>query len=182
MRLYLVQHGEARSEAEDPLRPLTVRGEREVRRSSEGAKRLNVRPSKIFHSGKLRAEQTAEIIAEGLKISGSSPQFVQGLNPNDDVLPWAERIANQTEDLMLVGHLPFLEKLASYLLGGNENSKLVLFQYGAIVCLEQKEGKGWAVRWIFTPEMWLRGQTIGRSVTLLAIIPNILPNEGSGFH
>ncbi len=153
MRLYLVQHGEAKSEAEDPQRPLTARGEREVRRSSEGARRLNVRPATILQSGKRRAEQTADIIAESLKLPGSSSQFAQGLNPNDDVRSWAEKIANQTEDLMLVGHLPFLEKLASYLLGGNENAKWVLFQYGAIVCLEQKEDQGWAVRWILTPEM-----------------------------
>jgi phosphohistidine phosphatase len=54
---------------------------------------------------------------------------------------------------MLVGHLPFLEKLASVLLCGNEDAKLVLFRYGAIVCLEQKEDKAWAVLWVLTPEM-----------------------------
>jgi hypothetical protein len=54
---------------------------------------------------------------------------------------------------MLVGHLPFLEKLTSLLLCGNEKTRLVLFRYGAIVCLEQREDKGWGVRWILTPEM-----------------------------
>lgn len=153
MKLYLVQHGEARAETQDPQRPLTGRGEDEVRRVSQGAKRLNLRPSKILHSGKLRAKQTAEAIAEGLGLSHSPPQSVQGLNPTDDVRPWAGRISDQTEDLMLVGHLPFLEKLASYLLCGNEDAKLVRFQYGAIACLEQNENRGWAVRWILTPQM-----------------------------
>ena len=153
MRLYLVQHGEARSEAEDPERPLTARGEDEVRRTSEGAKRLDIRPSKILHSGKLRARQTAEILARGVNRPLSSVQVSPGLNPNDDVRPWAERIQKEIDDLMLVGHLPFLDKLASTLLCGNENAKLVLFRYGAIVCLEQKEDKGWAVRWVLTPEM-----------------------------
>ncbi len=61
---------------------------------------------------------------------------------------------NQRErDLMLVGHLPFMEKLAAYLLSGKENSRLVLFRYGAIVCLEQKEDQTWGVKWILTPEM-----------------------------
>jgi len=71
----------------------------------------------------------------------------------DDVRLWADRLAKGKEDLMLVGHLPFMEKLASYLLCGNENARLVLFRYGAIVCLDQKEDQAWAVRWILTPEM-----------------------------
>jgi phosphohistidine phosphatase len=80
-------------------------------------------------------------------------EAVQGLNPNDDVRPWADRISKGTEDLMLVGHLPFLDKMASLLICGEESAKVVLFRYGAIVCLEQKEDKGWALRWILTPEM-----------------------------
>ena len=153
MKLYLIQHGEAKPEAEDPERPLTVRGEEEVKKVALKAGNLNVLPSKIFHSGKLRAKQTAELIAKGLRISPGRVEAALGLNPNDDVKPWAKRIGNEKEDLMIVGHLPFLEKLASYLLSGNENSRLVLFRYGAVICLDQKEDKGWAIRWILTPEM-----------------------------
>lgn len=153
MKLYLIQHGEAKSETEDPERSLTTKGEEEVRRISRAVKTLNICPSRIYHSGKLRAKQTAEIIAEALKISDLSVQAVQGLNPNDDVRPWADRISKETEDLMLVGHLPFLEKLTSLLLCGNENTRVVLFRYSAIICLDQKEDKRWAVRWILVPEM-----------------------------
>jgi phosphohistidine phosphatase len=153
MKLYLMQHGEAKSEVEDPERSLRARGEKEVANVSTAANGLHIRPSKIYHSGKLRAKQTAEIIASALKIPNPGIQFGQGLNPNDDVRPWAERISKEREDLMLIGHLPFLEKLTSLLLCGNENARLVLFRYGAIVCLDQKEDKGWAVRWILTPEM-----------------------------
>jgi phosphohistidine phosphatase len=153
MKLYLVQHGEAKSEVEDPERSLTAKGEGEVRGVSKKATGLNIRPSKLYHSGKLRARKTAEIIADALKIPDLPIQAVQGLNPNDNVRPWAERILKEREDLMLVGHLPFLEKLTSLLLCGNEMARLVLFRYGAIVCLDQKEDEGWAVRWILTPEM-----------------------------
>jgi phosphohistidine phosphatase len=153
MKLYLIQHGEAKSEREDPERSLTARGEEEVMSISRAATNLPIKPSKIFHSGKQRAKQTAEIIAGALKIPHSMIQAVQGLNPSDDTHPWAERISKEREDLMLVGHLPFLEKLTSLLLCGNENARLVLFRYGAIVCIDQKEDKGWAVRWILTPEM-----------------------------
>ncbi len=153
MKLYLVQHGEAKSEAEDPERSLTARGEKEVTIVSKVASGLNINPSQIYQSAKLRAKQTAEIIGGALKIPNLSVQATQGLNPNDDIRPWAERISKEKEDLMLVGHLPFLEKLASFLLCGDENARLVLFRYGAIVCLDQREDKRWAVRWILTPEM-----------------------------
>ena len=71
----------------------------------------------------------------------------------NDVHLWAERISKETKDLLLVSHLPFLEKLSSLLLCGDENARLVLFRYGAIVHLDQKEDKRWAVRWILNTEM-----------------------------
>jgi phosphohistidine phosphatase len=150
MRLYLVQHGEAKSEAEDPERSLTNRGEEETRKISSVVKKLGIRPSRIYHSGKKRAEQTAGIIGRALDLS---LQLGQGLNPNDNVHPWAERISRETEDLMLVGHLPFMEKLASFLVCGDEGAKAVLFRYSAILCLEKKEPGRWAVDWILKPEM-----------------------------
>lgn len=153
MKLYLIQHGEAKSEVEDPSRPLTTRGEKEVTNVSKILTGLHIRPSIVYHSEKLRAKQTAKIIAEALKIPDSLVQSVKGLSPNDDIRLWAERISKEREDLMLVGHLPFLEKLTSFLLCGDENARLVFFRYGAIVCLDQNEDKSWAVRWILTPEM-----------------------------
>ena len=150
MRLYLVQHGEAKSEAEDPDRSLTNSGEEETRKISDAVKRLGIRPSRIYHSGKKRAEQTAGIIAGALDLSA---QVGQGLNPSDDVHPWVERISGEAEDLMIVGHLPFLEKLASFLVCGDERAKAVVFQYSAIVCLERKESARWAVDRVIKPEM-----------------------------
>jgi len=149
MRLYLVQHGEAKSEAEDPGRSLTTRGEEETKKVSDAAKRLGICPSRIYHSGKKRAEQTAGIIAVALDLS---VQLGQGLNPNDNVRPWAERISREAEDLMIVGHLPFLEKLASFLVRGDEGAKAVVFRYSAIVCLEKKGSGRWAVDRVIKPE------------------------------
>ena len=152
MKLYLIQHGEAKTEREDPERSLTEMGEEEVKKVSKAAERLNIRPSKIYHSGKTRAKQTAEIILSGLKIPDLTAEAVQGLNPNDDVRPWADRISKETRDLMIVGHLPFLDKLTSLLICGDESARVVLFRYSAIICLDQKDDKRWAVRWILTPE------------------------------
>jgi phosphohistidine phosphatase len=85
-----MQHGEAKSEAEDPERSLTIRGEEETRKVSGALKKVGIRPSRIYHSGKKRAEQTAVIIAGAFDLCA---QLGQGLNPHDDVRPWVERIS-----------------------------------------------------------------------------------------
>jgi len=150
VKLYFVQHGEAKSENENPSRALSPKGENEIRKVAQAAKHMALNPSKIFHSGKLRAGQTAEILAEAL---GKPVEAVKGLAPLDDVQPWVNRIARGEEELMLVGHLPFMEKITSFLIFGDEDSRPVLFRFGAIVCLEQKEDQRWGIRWILTPEM-----------------------------
>jgi phosphohistidine phosphatase len=153
MKLYLVQHGEAKSELEDPERSLTAKGKDEVDRVAQAARKMDVKLAKIYHSGKKRAKQTAEIIGSGLNVPEQDLEAMQGLNPNDDVRPWLEKIPKEKKDIMLVGHLPFLEKLTSLLLCGNENARVVLFRYGGMVCLEQKEDNKWAVKWFLTTEM-----------------------------
>jgi phosphohistidine phosphatase len=153
MKLYLVQHGEAKSELEDPERSLTANGEKAVARVAKAAKKMDIRPAKIFHSGKTRARQTAGIIGSGLQVPDQAIEAIEGLKPNDDVYPWVEKILQEKKDIMLVGHLPFLQKLASLLLCGDKNARVVLFRYGCIVCLEQKEDSRWAVAWVLRPEM-----------------------------
>jgi len=150
MKLYLVQHGEAKSEAEDPQRSLSEKGRVEVQNVAKMAKKLNLSPSKIYHSGKVRAKQTAEIFSDSLK---RPAEAVQGLNPNDEVRGWGDQISREREDLMIVGHLPFLEKLASLLTTHDEETRPVTFRYGAVVYLEQREDRRWSIRWILTPEM-----------------------------
>jgi phosphohistidine phosphatase len=149
MKTYLVQHGEAKSETEDPQRSLTTKGENEIKRVADRAKQMDLNPSKIYHSGKLRAQQTSDIIGLAL---GQTVEATTGLAPMDDVRLWADKINQSEEELMLVGHLPHLEKLASYLITEDENIRPILFRNGAINCLEQKENKKWAIRWILTPE------------------------------
>ncbi|MFN7105606.1 MAG: phosphohistidine phosphatase SixA [Pyrobaculum sp.] len=149
MRLYLVQHGEAKVETEDPRRPLTERGAREVRKIAEFLKKAGVRVEKIFHSGKLRAIQTAEIFAEVL---GAEVEQTEGLDPLSDPKIWAERVERLTSDVMIVGHLPHLGKLVSYLVAKNEELKIVEFRYAGVVCLE-RGGDRWAVIWAVRPEL-----------------------------
>jgi phosphohistidine phosphatase len=151
MIVYLVQHGEATPKRVDPARPLTERGRREVVRVAGVAARLGVEVQQIRHSGKARAEQTAEILGQAL----SPPDgvvAVPGLAPNDHVGAVAEALAGEEGPLMFVGHLPFLARLAGLLVAGDAGRPVVQFRMGGIVCLAQADGL-WQVAWILTPEM-----------------------------
>ena len=151
MQVYLVQHGEATPEAEDPARPLTERGREEVRRVARNAAALGIQVAEIRHSEKLRARQTAEIFAAALSPSHGVREM-EGLAPADHPLKAKAEVESARDPLMLVGHLPHLSRLASLLLLGDLRQEIIRFRNGAIVCLVKNEG-GWLVQWILTPEM-----------------------------
>jgi phosphohistidine phosphatase len=112
MWLYLVQHGQAKTEAEDRERPLTDRGAADVRRVAEVAAAAGITTGRICHSGKTRARQTAEAWGHVL---GAPVEFAEALAPRDDPSTWAKQVATDTGDLMLVGHMPHLGRLAGVL-------------------------------------------------------------------
>ncbi|MFH1393602.1 MAG: phosphohistidine phosphatase SixA [Candidatus Micrarchaeota archaeon] len=147
MEVYLVQHGKAKSEEEDPERPLSEVGEADVEKVASKAAALGLR-CRVFHSPKLRAKQTADIFASRLK---SGAKEVEGLKPMDEPNTALDFIQSQDDSLMLVGHLPHMSKLASLLVAGNENADIVAFRMGAVVCLEK--GEKWRIKWILTPEL-----------------------------
>jgi len=66
MKVYLVQHAEAMSEEQNPERPLTELGRQHTRSVADLAARMGVEVEQVRHSGKTRAEQTAEILGEAL--------------------------------------------------------------------------------------------------------------------
>jgi phosphohistidine phosphatase len=152
MMLYLVQHGEAKRKEEDPKRPLTARGEEDVRRVAEFARRAGVQVDQIRHSGKRRAEQTADILARALR-PPHGVMAVSGLNPEDPVEPVARALAAESASLMLVGHLPFLAALAAELITGNHELPVVRFQMGGIVGLERNGSGDWSLAWMVTPDL-----------------------------
>jgi len=152
MLLYLVQHGEARREEEDLARGLTKKGMDDVWRAASLARKTGLRVAAIFHSGKTRALQTAQILADFLQPAQEASE-AGGLAPMDDPAIWAGRLGKMTEDVMLVGHLPHLAKLAGLLLFGNKEQMVVDFTMGGIVCLKRFDDGRWAVEWIAVPEM-----------------------------
>ena len=147
MKVYLVQHAKPKSKEEDPDRPLSNEGKNDIIKIVKFLPQLNIK--KVLHSSKLRAQQTAEILAKSLKaevISGDA------LEPLADPAIWAQRLDKESEDVMLVGHLPHLAKLASQLLTQNQEKPVISFKQGGIVCLE-KTDHGWEVAWMVTPEL-----------------------------
>ncbi len=152
MFLYLVQHGEAKREEDDPKRGLTDKGFKDVARTALSAQKLGLKVSVIHHSGKSRALQTAQIFADYLK-PGKGVSQVGDLAPMDDPGEWAGRIAGMNEDLMLVGHLPYMAKLAGLLLCGDKEKAPLDFKMGGLVCLKRYDDGRWAVEWMIVPEM-----------------------------
>jgi phosphohistidine phosphatase len=152
MYLYLVQHGAAKSAVEDPNRGLSDAGRRDVERMAEFLSPLRLSLDRIEHSEKLRARQTAEILAVPLRPLEGTHE-VAGLAPNDNVEPVFGRLQQGSKNLMLVGHLPHLGHLVSRLLGLDLNRSVVRFQMGGIVRLERDEAAQWGVRWVFPPEL-----------------------------
>lgn len=152
MQLYLVQHGAARAEAEDPQRGLTDEGRRTVERLAEFLHPLDLGLQRIEHSEKQRARQTAEILAARLRSSEGTKQ-VSGLAPNDDVGPMQARLQQESKNLMLVGHLPYLSRLVARLLGLGGDRSPVQFQMGGLVRLDRDHLGQWQVRWVLVPEL-----------------------------
>jgi phosphohistidine phosphatase len=144
MVIYLVQHGRALDKSVDPERGLSPEGIKELNAIAQPARSAGISVSSILHSGKRRAEQTAEIYAGMLAVESVQP--IDGIQPNDDVKTFfnSSQLADRT---MLVGHLPFLQKLAAYLVNGDADKKVVQFQNGGIVCLELGDAGHWYIKW-----------------------------------
>lgn len=151
MQVYLVRHGEALDQTEDTARPLSTKGESNIRLLSELlSQRFKIIPGHIYHSPRLRAAQTASIISENLPLAPAQTE-TGGLSPMDDPNHWAERLELADKDTMLVGHLPHLSRLASLLLLYDTSKEILNFTPGTAVCLE-KAGR-WRVKWMISPDI-----------------------------
>jgi phosphohistidine phosphatase len=156
MRVYLVQHGEAKSEEEDPNRRLTEKGIRDVGNVADFLRPLKLTVDAIWHSGKARAQETGELLAGAVRARDSLLQR-EGLGPKDQVIPTKEALELAGGDLMIVGHLPFLSRLVASLVTGNETTEILEFRFASVVCVERREDRGWRVAWMVTPSL-LDGQ------------------------
>lgn len=148
MSLYLVRHGKYLPSDQDPEKGLSQYGSEEIKQVAEQIKKYRTPISCIKHSGKKRALQTAKIIASVLG-SDIKVQKIKGINPQDNVVEFAVNIDSSRNE-MLVGHLPFMERLTSYLVTGSQDKKILDFSNGTIVCLEA-EFRDWVIQWAVLP-------------------------------
>lgn len=152
MNLYLVQHAKAASKDVDPDRPLTEEGCRDLQKITAFIKDLNLKVDLLWHSGKARAAQTAEALAEVVNVE-TKLSVRDGLAPNDDVKLIKDELLLSKYDVLIVGHLPFLSKLASLLLTGNESTSIIAFQKGGIVAFEKTIEDRWQINWMMIPKL-----------------------------
>ena len=152
MALYLIQHGKSLPKDQDPDQGLSEEGFTETERIANLAHNHGVNVSQIRHSVKTRARQTAEIFAGALKPKNDVKE-ISGIKAMDDVTAYAGKI-DPGENVMLVGHLPFMERITSYLITGSIEQPVIKFQNSGIVCLDKDpETQAWVIKWTLMPNM-----------------------------
>ena len=155
MKLYLMRHGEAKNPSEDTSRPLTEQSRNELTRMGLTLSNMNIKlDGGIYHSGILRAEETAHLIADNLKTDGKPTKVTRldNLDPESDTAPLIALVNSIDKDTMIVGHLPFLGSLLRQLVSGAE--ELPSFEPGTLIVLE-KIGSRWQVFRHMVPKMLL---------------------------
>jgi phosphohistidine phosphatase len=154
MRVYLVQHGAAVPKDEDPERPLSASGREDVKRMASFLARSRVSVARVIHSGKRRAMETALLLSGVLGPGSVVEEAADCLQPDDPTDRLAEAIEKWTEDILVVGHMPFMGRMVARLVAGDEDEPVVNFKPGTVVCLERGEnGSGWAIAWVVRPEL-----------------------------
>lgn len=147
-----MRHGQPVSTEENPERPLSQHGKKDVEKMAEFLRGAGVKIDQALHSGKARARQTAAIVASRL-----NPKLVlqesPGLGPLDDVTMIVKQISEAKKDLLIAGHMPHLGKLLALLVIGNQLARVVDLQQGGVVCLEKDEIDRWSVVWVLVPEI-----------------------------
>jgi phosphohistidine phosphatase len=145
MFLYLVHHGHAVGPDVDPRRPLSAEGRADVERVAAKAAGLGATPAVVWHSGKLRAKQTAEAFWRACNALAEL-SATRDLQPDDPPQWMRDRLRAEGRDILIAGHFPYLPRLLGLLVTGGEAG--VLFPENGIVALETlDEGATWTERW-----------------------------------
>jgi phosphohistidine phosphatase len=143
--LFLVHHGDAVGPEIDPRRPLSDRGRAAVSLAADEAARRGAKPDVVWHSGKLRARQTAEAFWKACN-PFATLTAERNLQPADPPEWIRERLYGETRSVMLVGHMPHLKLLLNLLVGAREGAASVDFPLHGVVALEPN-GETWKEAW-----------------------------------
>ncbi len=150
--LYLVHHGDAVGPEVDPMRPLSDRGRVEVDRLAQQAAARGAKPEIIWHSGKMRARQTAEAYWRCCNPLAAF-SATRGLQPTDpDELDRRRHRRRGEGDILLAGHFPHLPRLLGAPAIGDADAATADFPLNGVVAVEEVEGK-WMERWRLRTEI-----------------------------
>lgn len=150
MRLYFVRHGQASHDAPtDAARPLTAKGEDDVRRMASVLAQLGAAPQHIYASPRVRAQQTAAIIAQALGQTVETRAECDFSFSLDKVVAMT-RDLREDEAAMFVGHNPSMTEVVGTLTGGQVDMKP-----GAIACAFAyvPQPRGGALEWFLIPRL-----------------------------
>ena len=151
MKAYLVRHAKPLNVSVDPARSLSDEGIREIEKVADHlARREDVVPEVIVHSGKARARQTAEILALRLNPPGGVREE-KGLRPDDDIDGWGIYLSS-SPGAMLVGHMPFMGLLSCELTRGEVCGWNTEFRTAEVSCFEYRDPGDWKLLWHIAPE------------------------------
>ena len=142
--IYLVHHADAVGPDVNPQRPLSASGQLHAETLASAAASRGVKPEMIWHSGKLRARQTAEPF---LRLCNPLASFaaIHGLQPTDPPMWIDDLLAGEERELLLVGHMPNLPRVLTQLVTGSEE-RLLSFPLHGMIAL-RAAGARWQEAW-----------------------------------
>lgn len=147
MLVGLVHHADAVPAHVDAARPLSARGRLQAEQLAAQAHTRGLKPAAIWHSGKLRARQTAEAFWR-LCNPFADFRMVKGLRPEDPPAIARALIDLESRDVLLVSHLPLLPALARELSPAIEGVPV-----NGLVVVERGEDGRYAERWRGVPAL-----------------------------
>ena len=152
MEIYIVRHAHAVDATEDPARPLSKRGRKQVRRLARFFKKTDALPlTEVWHSPLARAKETAELLIERLGAKAKLTQ-IDGIEGDDDPAIVAARLKARRTSVAIVGHEPHLSALLSLLITGTAEPARFILKKSAVVALDRTNGN-YAVRWQVSTEL-----------------------------
>lgn len=146
MRLLLVHHGDAVGPDIDPRRPLSSQGRAAVERAAAETALRGARPALVWHSGKLRARQTAEAFWRACNPLAEL-SATRDLQPGDPPAWMGDRLRGETRDILIAGHFPHLARLLELLLGTGELGERAFPLHGVVALETGDDGDRWTELW-----------------------------------
>lgn len=152
MTIFLIRHAHAVDADEDPERPLSKRGRAQVDALALFLKRSKLfQPVEFWHSPLLRSQETAGLLAQGLRLR--VPQvLIPELEPESDPHVVARRLKQAAKAVAVVGHEPHLSALATLMITGKTEPAVFVMKKAAALAIEGI-GHYWSVRWHVSPDL-----------------------------